>query len=54
MSYFLLPFFSSWLRTEPANFLTSAGVGFFAPDRTFDARVDVLLLDCFFAIWNLL
>lgn len=49
MSYFLLPFFSSWLSTEPANFLASATVGFLAPERTFEARVDVLLLDVFFA-----
>lgn len=47
---YLLPFFSSWLSTEPASFLASAVVGFFAPDRILEARVEVLLLDCFLAI----
>lgn len=48
------PFFSSCPNTEPANFLASDGVGFFAPLRIFDASVDVLELDCFLAISILL
>lgn len=45
-----LPFFSSWLKTEAASFLTSFAVGFLAPESTLDAREDVLSEDCFLAI----
>lgn len=41
------PFFSSWLRTEAAKDLLSFSVGFFSPDRTFPASVEVFEVDCF-------
>lgn len=43
------PFFSSWDKTEPASFFASLGVGFFAPESTLLASVEVLEVDCFFA-----
>lgn len=46
----LLPFFSSWLNTDAASFFASDCVGFLAPDKTFPASVDILLLDCFFVM----
>jgi len=49
VTYFL-PFFSSWLSTDAASVLTSVAVGFFLPDSTFEASVDVLLVDCFFVM----
>ena len=48
------PFFSSWLNTDAASFLTSLVVGFFAPDSTLEANVDVLSEDCFFGMTFLL
>lgn len=44
------PFFSSWPSTEAANFFTSAGVGFFEPESTFEASVESADELCFFAI----
>ncbi len=37
--FFRFPFFSSCESTAAAKLFCSAGVGFFFPERTFDARV---------------
>jgi hypothetical protein len=52
--YFRWPFFSSCDRTDAASFLLSAGVGFLSPLRTFEAKVDSLLEDCFFGMIGML
>ena len=49
---FVFPLRSSWDRTEAARVFISRAVGFFAPDRTFDAIDDTFDDDCFFAMRN--
>lgn len=47
---FLRPFRSSCAKTDAASALASCAVGFFRPDSTAEARLDVLSLLCFLAI----
>jgi len=51
--FFFCPLVSSWLNTDAARDFTSFLVGVFLPDKTLEARVDVLLDDCFLAIFYL-
>tara|TARA_B100001989_G_C24532743_1_gene462558 strand:+ start:981 stop:1430 length:450 start_codon:yes stop_codon:yes gene_type:complete len=51
--FFLCPLVSSWLNTDAASDFISFLVGVFLPDKTLDAKVEVLLDDCFLAIFYL-
>lgn len=50
----LLPFFSSWPKTDAASVRDCLGVGLVLPARTSDASVEVPEVDCFFATASLL
>lgn len=51
--FFFCPLVSSWLKTDAARDFISFLVGVFLPDKTLEAKVEVLLDDCFLAIFYL-